>query len=165
MIKPILTVLTVLAAILMLAGCGEGNQQSINLSGATGNVSQSQSGWGNSQSMSIGNVDGKPAPSKSGGKALNSAQDDPETGNRQSASVTGSARVSQSQGGRDNTQSAVVDGSGNISQTQSGRSNSQSLVIGGNVDGNTPSIVQSQTGVNRKQSIKIDGKKVETKDE
>jgi hypothetical protein len=168
------SVLSALAATMVLAGCGDGNQQSMNVSGSAGNVSQSQSGWGNSQSMSIGNVDGK-APSektdsdassgKTGGKAILSTQNDPETGNKQSANVSGSAKVRQSQGGRDNTQSAVVDGSGNISQNQSGRNNSQSLVIGGNVDGGTPSVVQSQTGVNRKQSMKIDGKKVETKDE
>jgi hypothetical protein len=134
-----------------------------------GNISQNQSGWGNSQSISIGNTDAKPAKK---GKKLSSSQHDPDTGNTQSANVSGSAQVSQSQGGRDNTQTADVDGSGNISQNQSGRYNSQSISIGsgvnsGGTSGNagSPSLYQSQTGVNRKQSIKIDGKKVETKDE
>ena len=153
------------AITLVVAGCGDGNQQSVNISGSAGNVSQSQSGWSNSQSMSIGNVDGKAAPDKSDGKVISSTQNDPETGNKQSANVSGSAKVAQSQGGSGNTQSANVDGSGNISQSQSGRSNSQSLVIGGNVSSGTPSVTQSQTGANRKQSMKIDGKKVETKEE
>ena len=157
------TIFVSLAALAALAGC-DGNQQSVAVGGTvTGNISQSQSGGGNSQSMRIGTTD---APADKAGttgtKGISSAQDDPETGNKQSASVKGSAKVSQSLAGRDNTQSAVVDGSGNISQSQSGRSNSQSLVIGGNSEGGTPSVTQSQTGVNRKQSIKIDGKKVET---
>jgi hypothetical protein len=159
---------TAVAATLLLAGCEYGNQESIILAETTvtGNITQNQSGSGNSQSMSIGNTDGKPAAKKSKKEAkVSSAQDDPETGNKQSANVSGSAKVKQNQGGRGNTQSADVDGSGNISQNQSGRSNSQSLVIGGNSAGGTPSVTQSQTGANRKQSIKIDGKKVETKEE
>ena len=156
------SIFAAVAATLALAGCGDGNQQSMTVSGSTGNVSQSQRGWGNSQSMSIGNVDGKKAPDQSDGKVISSTQNDPETGNKQSSSVKGSAKVGQSQGGSGNTQSAVVDGSGNISQSQSGRSNSQSLVIGGNSAGGTPSVTQSQTGANRKQSITIDGKKVVT---
>jgi hypothetical protein len=159
------------AAIFLLAGCASGSDESIILAQVTvtGNITQNQSGSNNSQSISIGNTDGKPAANKGkkSGK-LSSAQDDPETGNKQSANVSGAAKVRQSQAGRDNTQSADVDGSGNISQNQSGRSNSQSIVIGGTGStgaGGTPSLIQSQTGVNRKQSIKIDGKKVETKDE
>ena len=155
-------IFTSLNALIALTGC-DGNQQSVAVGGTvTGNISQSQSGWSNSQSMRIGTVDGSAPADKAGAKGISSAQDDPDTGNKQSASVKGSAKVAQSQAGRDNTQSAVVDGSGNISQSQSGRSNSQSLVIGGNSEGGTPSITQSQTGVNRKQSLKIDGKKVET---
>ena len=155
-------ILASLAALTLFGGC-DGNQQSVAVGGnVTGNIAQSQSGWGNSQSMRIGTVDGKPSPAKSGDKAIDSTQEDPDTGNKQSASVKGSAKVAQSQAGRDNTQSAVVDGSGNIAQSQSGRSNSQSLVIGGNSEGGTPSVTQSQTGVNRKQSLKIDGKKVES---
>ena len=130
------------------------------------NISQNQSGWSNSQSISIGNTDAKPAKK---GKAISSAQNDPETGNKQSANVSGSAKVKQSQDGRGNTQSADVDSSGNISQNQSGRNNSQSISIGSGVSiggsGGTPSLTQSQTGANKKQSIKVDGKKVETKEE
>ena len=49
-----------LAAALVIAGCGDGNQQSISVgSGTTGNISQSQSGVGNAQSISIGSTDGK----------------------------------------------------------------------------------------------------------
>jgi hypothetical protein len=163
------SIFTAVAAALALAGCDSGTRESILLAETTvtGNITQSQSGSGNnSQSISIGNTDGS-AAAKKGKKAskVSSTQDDPETGNKQSANVSGSAKVKQSQGGRDNTQSANVDGSGNISQNQSGRNNSQSLVIGGNSAGGTPSITQSQTGANRKQSIKIDGKKVETKEE
>lgn len=134
------------------------------------NISQNQSGWSNSQSISIGNTDSKPAKGKKG-KAISSEQNDPETGNKQSANVSGSAKVKQAQEGRGNTQSADVDGSGNISQNQSGRNNSQSIsigsgvTIGGGSTGGTPSLTQSQTGANKKQSIKIDGKKVETKEE
>ena len=132
------------------------------------NISQNQSGWSNSQSISIGNTDSKPAAKK--GKQISSAQNDPETGNKQSANVSGSAKVKQAQDGRGNTQSADVDSSGNISQNQSGRNNSQSISIGSGVSSGgastgTPSLTQSQTGANRKQSIKIDGKKVETKEE
>jgi hypothetical protein len=162
------SLIAAIAATLILAGYEYGNQETTLLAETTvtGNITQNQSGSGNSQSMSIGNTDGKPASKKSKKDGtVSSTQDDPETGNKQSANVSGSAKVKQSQGGRDNTQSADVDGSGNISQNQSGRSNSQSLVIGGNSAGGTPSVTQSQTGVNRKQSIKIDGKKVETKDE
>ena len=64
---------TMVAATLVLAACGDGNQQSLNSSGSAGNVSQSQSGWGNSQSMSIGNVDGNAQPGKAGGKAVASS--------------------------------------------------------------------------------------------
>ena len=104
------------------------------------NINQSQSGWGNSQSISIGNVDGKPAPKKSKSKKkVDSTQSDPDTGN---------------------TQSVKADGGGNISQNQSGRSNNQSINIGPGVSG-TPSVTQSQTGANKKQSIVVDGKKVE----
>ena len=160
---------TAVAATLFLAGCEAGNQESIILAETTvtGNITQNQSGGGsNSQSISIGNSDGKPAAKKSKkGEKVSSTQDDPETGNKQSANVSGSAKVKQSQDGRGNTQSANVDASGNISQNQSGNSNSQSLVIGGGSSaGGTPSVTQSQTGANRKQSIKIDGKKVETKE-
>ena len=91
----------------------------------------------------------------------------PQTGTATLHAMGGSAKVKQSQAGKDNTQTADVDGSGNITQNQSGRSNSQSISIGGgvNVGGGKPSITQSQTGANRKQSIKIDGKTVETKSE
>ena len=161
---------TGIAATVLLAGCETGAQQSILLAETTvtGNITQNQSGNGGSQSISIGNTDGKPASGKKtkGGK-LSSSQDDPETGNKQSADVSGSAKVRQGQDGRGNTQSADVNGSGNISQNQSGRGNSQSISIGGNTTGagGTPSLTQSQTGANRKQSIKVDGKKVEMKDE
>lgn len=104
------------------------------------NINQSQSGWGNSQSISIGNVDGKPAAKKAKGKKkVDSTQTDAETGN---------------------TQSVKADGGGNISQNQSGRSNNQSISIGPGVSG-TPSVTQTQTGANKKQSIVVDGKKVE----
>jgi hypothetical protein len=162
------SLITAIAATLLLAGCEVGNQESIILAETTvtGNITQNQSGGNNSQSISIGNTDGKAAAKKGKkGAKVSSTQDDPETGNKQSANVSGSAKVAQSQGGRGNTQSANVDGSGNISQNQSGRSNSQSMVIGGSSAGGTPSVTQSQTGANRKQSIKIDGKKVETKEE
>ena len=47
-------------AALVIAGCTDGNQQSISVgSGASGNISQSQSGVNNSQSISIGSTDGK----------------------------------------------------------------------------------------------------------
>ena len=110
------------------------------------NINQNQTGWGNSQSISIGNVDGKPAPKKSkeskeskGKKKVDSTQTDADTGN---------------------TQSVKADGGGNISQNQSGRSNNQSISIGPGVSG-TPSVTQTQTGANKKQSIVVDGKKVE----
>src|SRR5450631_3167124 len=96
------SIFTALAAALVLAGCGVGNQQSVNISGSAGNVSQSQSGWSNSQSMSIGNVDGKGASGKAEG-AVSATQNAPETGNKQSANVSGSAKVAQSQGGSGNT--------------------------------------------------------------
>ena len=132
------------------------------------NITQNQSGGSNSQSMSIGNTDSKPTTKK--GKKISSEQDDPETGNNQSANVSGSAKVRQRQDGRGNKQSADVDSSGNISQNQSGHNNSQSISIGSGVSSGgastgTPSLTQSQTGVNRKQSIKVDGKKVEMKDQ
>ena len=108
------------------------------------NISQNQSGWGNSQSISIGNVDGsKPAKKKKGKKSVDSTQSDADTGN---------------------TQSVKADGGGNISQNQSGRNNAQSINIGPGVSG-TPSVTQSQTGASKKQSILIDGKKVEKKQE
>ena len=53
---------TLLAAFasIVIAGCGDGNRQSMNVSGGSaGNISQNQSGMGNSQSMSVGSVDGK----------------------------------------------------------------------------------------------------------
>jgi len=158
------TILTALAAALAVAGCGDGNQQSISVGGGTtGNISQKQSGWSNSQSMSIGNVDGSEKPAGDKGKAgkVDSTQADPDTGNKQSAKVVGDAVVAQSQGGRNNAQSVVVDGSGNISQSQSGSSNSQSLNIGGGSSSSgTPSVTQTQTGANRTQSTLINGKKV-----
>ena len=52
------------AAALALAGC-EGNQQSMNVSGSAGNISQSQSGIGNSQSMSVSGTDGKTSVTQS----------------------------------------------------------------------------------------------------
>ncbi len=115
------------------------------LSAHAQNISQNQSGWGNSQSISIGNVDGsKPAAKKKKGKkSVDSTQSDPDTGN---------------------TQSVKADGGGNISQNQSGRSNAQSINIGPGVSG-SPSVTQSQTGANKKQSIVVDGKKVEKKQE
>lgn len=161
------SIFSAIAATLMLAGGAAGAQESMLLAQTTvtGNITQNQSGWGNSQSISIGNTDSKPAKKAKKGEKMSSTQDDPETGNKQSANVSGSAKVKQNQAGKDNTQTADVDGSGNITQNQSGRSNSQSISIGGgvNVGGGKPSITQSQTGANRKQSIKIDGKKVETK--
>ena len=59
---------TLLAAFasIVIAGCGDGNRQSMNVSGGSaGNISQNQSGMGNSQSMSIGSVsnDGGKTPS------------------------------------------------------------------------------------------------------
>ena len=112
---------------------------------AAQNISQSQSGSSNSQSISIGNVDGgKPAKKeKKGKKQVDSTQSDADTGN---------------------TQSVKADGGGNISQNQSGRSNNQSINIGPGVGG-TPSVTQTQTGANKKQSIVVDGKKVEKKQE
>ena len=128
-----------------------------------GNISQNQSGNDNNQAISIGNSDSKPAKK---GKKISSAQHDSETGNTQSGNVSGSAKVSQRQGGRDNTQKADVDGQGNVQQNQSGRGNQQSISIGGGSGtAGTPSLYQNQTGVNKKQSIKVDGKKVETKEE
>jgi hypothetical protein len=163
------SLITAVAVTLLVAGCEVGDQESFLLAQTTvtGNITQSQSGGSNnSQSISIGNSDGKPAAKKGKkGGTVSSTQNDPETGNKQSANVTGSAKVAQSQSGGGNTQSANVDASGNISQNQSGRNNSQSLVIGGNSAGGTPSVTQSQTGANRKQSILIDGKKVEKKQE
>jgi hypothetical protein len=103
------------------------------------NINQSQSGWGNSQSISIGNVDGKPAKKSGKKKKVDSTQTDSETGN---------------------TQSVKADGGGNINQSQSGRNNNQSISIGPGVSG-TPSVTQTQTGANKKQSIVVDGKKVE----
>ena len=111
---------------------------------AAQNISQSQSGWSNSQSISIGNVDGKPAKKdKKGKKQVDSTQSDSETGN---------------------TQSVKADGGGNISQNQSGRNNNQSINIGPGVSGK-PSVTQTQTGASKKQSIVVDGKKVEKKQE
>jgi hypothetical protein len=107
------------------------------------NISQSQSGWSNSQSISIGNVDGKPAKKQKGKKQVDSTQSDSDTGN---------------------TQSVKADGGGNISQNQSGRNNNQSINIGPGVSG-TPSVTQTQTGASKKQSIVVDGKKVEKKQE
>jgi hypothetical protein len=128
---------------------------------STGTISQSQSGGeGNKQSISIGKTDA--APKK--GKKISSAQQDPETGNRQSGSVSGSAKLNQSQGGRDNTQTADVSGSAKVQQSQGGRGNSQSISIGSGVtsnSGGSPKITQSQTGANNKESVKVDGKKVE----
>ena len=66
----------------------------------TGNITQSQSGGSNSQSISIGNTDGAKVKK---GKKISSEQNDPETGNSQSANVSGSAKVRQSQDGRGNT--------------------------------------------------------------
>jgi len=156
-----------IAATTLLAGFDASSQESILLAQTNvGNITQSQSGSSNSQSISIGNTDGKPAAKKGKkGEKLSSTQADPETGNKQSANVSGGAKVKQAQAGRGNTQSADVDANGNISQNQSGRNNSQSIVIGGNTSGGTPSLHQSQTGANKKQSIMIDGKKVETKSE
>ena len=74
-----------------------------------------------------------------GKKKVDSTQTDAETGN---------------------TQSVKADGGGNIAQSQSGRSNNQSINIGPGVSG-TPSVTQTQTGANKKQSIVVDGKKVE----
>jgi len=112
------------------------------------NISQSQSGWGNSQSISIGNSDGsKPA-----------AKDTKDT--RKSKKKVSSSQ-SDSSG---NTQSVDANGGGNISQNQNGRNNSQSIKIGSGVSG-TPSVTQSQSGADKKQSILIDGKKVEKKQE
>ena len=127
-----------LAATLTLVGQETNARDSLILAGPTvaGNITQSQSGWGNSQSINIGSTIGRSVTRK--GRRISSTQSDPETGNQQSADVSGS---------------------GNISQRQSGRNNSQTLVIDGS--SGTPSITQSQTGVNRKQSIKIDGKKIE----
>ncbi|CAN5187478.1 hypothetical protein BH11PSE11_BH11PSE11_19750 [soil metagenome] len=113
---------------------------------AENSITQNQSGWGNSQSISIGNSDGKPAPksakAKADAKKLSSTQKDDKTGNTQSVNVDG--------------------GSGNIAQNQSGRNNSQSINIGGNTSSKLPTVTQTQTGADRKQSVKIDGKKVET---
>jgi len=108
------------------------------------NISQNQSGWGNSQSISIGNSDGsKPAAKdKKSKKKVSSSQSD-DSGN---------------------TQSVNADGGGNISQNQSGRNNAQSINIGSGVSGK-PSVTQTQTGADKKQSILIDGKKVEKKQE
>ena len=126
---------------------------------SVGNISQSQSGGTNKQSISIGNTDAKPKK----GKKVESAQKDAETGNTQSGSVSGGAKLNQNQAGRDNTQTADVNASGgNISQSQSGRGNSQSISIGsGTKVTGTPSITQSQTGADGKKSTKVDGKKVE----
>lgn len=107
------------------------------------NISQNQSGWGNSQSISIGNVDGSKPAKKKGKKSVDSTQSDRDSGN---------------------TQSVKADGGGNISQNQSGRNNSQSINVGPGVGG-TPTVTQSQTGANKKQSIVVDGKKVEKKQE
>ena len=53
------TLLAALASI-VIGGCGDGNRQSMNVSGGSaGNISQNQSGMGNSRSMSVGSVDGK----------------------------------------------------------------------------------------------------------
>jgi hypothetical protein len=134
--KPLFTAVTVA---LMLAGQEGSAQGTLVLDGATlaGNISQVQSGSGNSQSISIGGTTVvKHARHKS--HRVFSTQSDPDTGNRQSADVSGS---------------------GSISQRQSGRNNSQSLVIEGN--SGTPSIMQSQTGANRTQSIKINGERIE----
>ena len=131
-------VLTIAAAAALITGsAGAGFAQ---------NISQNQSGWGNSQSISIGNTDGsKPAAKKTKekkGKKVDSTQTD-DSGN---------------------TQSVKADGGGNISQNQSGRSNTQSINIGAGVSG-TPSVTQTQTGAGKKQSILVDGKKVEKKQE
>lgn len=120
----------------LIAGAGAGTV-------AAQNISQNQSGLGNSQSISIGNVDGKPAKKAKKGKKVDSTQSDADTGN---------------------TQSVKADGGGNISQNQSGRSNNQSIDIGPGVSG-SPSVTQTQTGANKKQSIVVDGKKVEKKQE
>ena len=86
-----MTIWTALAASLALAGCGDGNQQSITTgSGTTGNISQSQSGWNNSQSISIGNADGDAKPGKGGS--------------------TGSVSITQKQSGVNRSQSLTVDG-------------------------------------------------------
>ena len=129
--------LPVALAATLIAGAGAGTV-------AAQNISQSQSGMSNSQSISIGNVDGKPAKKeKKGKKQVDSTQSDADTGN---------------------TQSVKADGGGNISQNQSGRSNNQSINIGSGVSG-SPSVTQTQTGANKKQSIVVDGKKVEKKQE
>ena len=107
------------------------------------NINQNQSGSSNSQSISIGNTDGKTVK-KSKGKKLESTQKDPKTGNIQSADVSGG-------------------GSGNISQNQSGRNNNQSISIGGSTSSKLPTVTQSQTGADKKQSIVVDGKKVDAK--
>ena len=132
-------VLTIAAAAALIAGGAS--------AGFAQNISQSQSGFGNSQSISIGNTDGsKPAAKKTNekkkGKKIDSTQTD-DSGN---------------------TQSVKADGGGNISQSQSGRSNAQSINIGAGVSG-TPSVTQTQTGAGKKQSILVDGKKVEKKQE
>ena len=108
-------------------------------------ISQNQSGNSNSQSISIGNTGDKPAKKVKGKKEkISSTQNDPTTGNKQSADVSGG-------------------GSGNISQNQSGRNNNQSINIGGNTGGKLPTVTQAQTGADKKQSIVVDGKKVEQK--
>ena len=135
---------TALAAALSLTVADYGQAQLVQL--AQSNISQNQSGSGNSQSISIGNVDGKQPAKKAKGKTkgkVSSTQKDAETGNTQSADVSGG-------------------GSGNVSQNQSGRNNSQSMNISGSASGKTPTVTQSQTGANRKQSITVDGKKVDT---
>jgi hypothetical protein len=129
--------LPIALAATLIAGAGAGTV-------AAQNISQNQSGSGNSQSLSIGNVDGKPAKKqKKGKKQVDSTQSDPDTGN---------------------TQSVKADGGGNVAQNQSGRGNKQSIDIGPGVGG-SPSVTQTQTGANKKQSIVVDGKKVEKKQE
>lgn len=109
------------------------------------NISQNQSGSSNSQSMSIGNTGDKPVKKAKGKKEkISSTQNDSTTGNKQSADVSGG-------------------GSGNISQNQSGTRNNQSLSVGGNTGGKLPTVTQSQTGADKKQSMVVDGKKVDAK--
>ena len=81
------SIFSAIAAALMLAGNGAGAQESMLLAQTTvtGNITQNQSGWGNSQSISIGNTDSKPAKKGKKGEKMSSTQNDPETGNKQSA--------------------------------------------------------------------------------
>jgi len=109
----------VAATVLLIAGCGSDNEQSMRVS--EGGTVKVQSGTSGKQSINVEN--------SSDVTASQSGRD-----NEQSMNVKNSKNVSQNQSGRTNKQTMNVQGGSNVSQNQSGMFNSQSMNIGGSSD-------------------------------